>query len=206
MAYGIESFAGILVSGGSITLNCEGAYAIAVLAQTGDFHMSGGSVAATSTTDFNAMGLAAKNITLVSGEGVFSGFGLDNSEGGYIHNASGTISVQGGHFIFKGSTQALRTSADPYAASLNNMTTYVSSSNSGIEKSLWTSAADGALLSTSLQRSPFFVCGVFRIVNVPANRRRTGAAFMDGDRNARIAGRCGDTAYRKKTTGVNGNE
>ena len=153
--FGIDSYFDILISGGSITLNCEGLYAIAVLAQTGDFTMSGGSITATSNTEINAMGLSAGNITLENGEGVFSGFGADNSEGGYIHTAGGAISVLGGHFIFKGSTSAIRAADSTYTTSLNGITTYVSSSSSGSGKSLWETAADGVLVKSPAAVSPF---------------------------------------------------
>ncbi len=153
--FGIDSYFDILITGGSITLNCEGVYAIAVLAQAGDFTMSGGSVTATSNTEANAMGLSAGNLTLICGEGTFSGFGADNSEGGYINANNGAFTVLGGHFIFKGSTSALRSGYSTYTTSLNNITTYVSASSSGSGKSLWKTAADGVLVKSPAAVSPF---------------------------------------------------
>lgn len=151
-ASGIASYKDISISGGNVTIGCKGIQCYMVFAMSGDFSMTGGNITAT-TVSTNSMGVAAQNITLEGGEGVFSGSASGPGTGGYL--AGTALSVSGGHFVFSGNNEALFSQNGPPTVSLTNVLTYVSTDVSGSGKSLWTSPADGVLISTYTVPSPF---------------------------------------------------
>ena len=153
---GLISYNDILISGGSTTVRCSGGrLGAAIMASGGSFSMSGGRVTATANTSAGTKGLYCGDMILTGGEGFFSGYGADDSEGGYLNAYFETLSVTGGHFVFKGSTAALLTYINTFEMDLLRVQTYVSADGGGSGKSLWTSVADGQLIDTLWVTSPF---------------------------------------------------
>ena len=154
MIFGFDSFGDILVTGGSATIRCDGEDGYAIAAQMGDFRMTDGTVDALFTANDAARGLYAFNILLEGGSGTFAADGIaTGSMGGEFKETA--LSVTGGHFIFRGRTYALNYQSRSYTLNLENVLTYVSTASSGSGRTLWASAADGVLINTTAETSPF---------------------------------------------------
>ena len=153
---GLFSYSDIWMTGGSTTVRCDGGQlSAAIMASGGRFTMSGGRVTATANSPAGTKGLYCGSVTLSGGEGVFSGYGGDDSEGGYLSAYFEKLSVTGGHFVFRGSTAALLTYVNTFEMDLTGVQTYVSADGGGSGKSLWTSDADGRLIDKTFTPSPF---------------------------------------------------
>ncbi len=159
---GLNSRADLLIAGGNITIQGEGAQLRGVTADQGHFRMTGGTVQCRLISlAYDAYALHAITVEITGGNGLFSAIGSNESYG--IRHYIGTASITGGCFTFIGEEAAMICSGEalPPDEPAPGMTVLVSETVDGAGALWWYTSADGLLGSIeryipySLTPSPF---------------------------------------------------
>ena len=155
--FGLSALFGLVIAGGDTEIEANGSeQSILLYVDNGGFRMSGGTFWGAALSDVSAAGIASLGVVFTGGEGEFYAQSAGFAVG--LFNLNPVLYVSGGHFKFAGDTWALTapiSSSDPLDLRLNNVKTYVSETADSFAKRLWTSEADGRLVTTIGNFSPF---------------------------------------------------